>query len=1356
MTFARVGNDLLVQIANTDDRLTIRGFFADERAAVEFFDFNDANLTAEELRASLLLGTAGDDNILGYATDDLLSGGAGNDRLDGSGGSDNYTFALGDGSDIIADSGTDGEDTIRFSANVLPADVAVTRSESDLLLVVRGTGERVIIEGWFGNAGPAIESVVFEDGTVWSPAELTAWASTPVTPSADDDFIVGSDAGDVIDALAGNDEIHALAGDDQLTGGTGNDRLSGGSGNDTYIYQQGDGSDVIAGEGRDGTDILSLGGGIDPDQVVVKRDAAHLYLQLPDGETITIENWFGDAANRLATVQFADGTAWNTDDLEALANTPTDGDDFIVGGMSDDFIDGLSGDDAIQGQEGNDILAGGTGSDRLDGGSGDDVYVFNAGDGSDRIVDADGYDSIQFGEGITPEEVQVFADPNGAIVLQRYGPDDRILISATVTNQWGDISVKPVIESFEFADGTIWTADDVAAYAMSAPTTGGDSLQGSDRPEIIDGLGGSDYVAGGLGDDRYVFKPGYGQLTINDSDGNSDALIFGDGIAPDDLTVRRDYDSLILEVTGTEDRVRVESQFSSWNTGNRIERFVFADGTEWNISDVELRLVVPEGTASYDHIYGSGRNDTINGLAGDDWLDGASGDDVLDGGTGADQIEGGDGDDTLISGASTASDLEREVNYRWGFWYNSAHDRLAGGAGDDTYVINADSGYDQITDAEGSNRIVLGQGLSAENVIISTGSGWEHSGQTQIDFGSGAVFVDAGSRIDRIESADGVVITADDFDKYRLASISGTTSADVLTGTKGPDDIYGGDGNDVIHGGAGRDSLRGGTGNDRLFGDSGDDTIEDGEGENFIDGGAGNDNLSGNGYLSGGAGDDTLSGYGILDGGAGNDLIYANSGAVVLFGEGSGNDVIKNASYAQGFVVRTDLQPSEVEIVGGKLDGLEVPLTLRIVSTGESLAGINGAASVVFADGSAWSAADIAAHTRMPEPIDTVGNDTLLGSSGDDVLAAGEGDDRLAGGAGADTLDGVNGNDTLYGGDGNDILLGGDGNDQLTGGAGDDQLFGGAGIDTLTGGGGNNVLDGGAGSDYYYGGAGIDTIRFGRGSGYDTFSGGLEGAQSPLTIVEMGADVLPEDVSVARFDSSVRFMVKDSGDSLVISYWLGQAQPASALEVRFADGTVWNTDAVLAMLPAGLGDFRDNTLTGGDNNETIEGYGGNDNISGGAGNDYLYGASGDDRLSGDAGNDHLSGGDGFDILLGGDGNDTLNGGSGADLLDGGAGNDVIYAGDGSYYSEASADTIVFGFGSGEDTLASSDSRDEIQLGDGVRMQDVDIKVSGSELQIRLAGGSDTLRISGWTYASDRVSTLRFADGSELDLRASPS
>ncbi|HMW18189.1 MAG TPA: Ig-like domain-containing protein [Accumulibacter sp.] len=1371
--FVRAENDLQALIVDTDDRLNVVNFFADETAVVESWQFDDGLLSAEELRTALLSGSPDADDILGYATDDRLSGGAGDDRLDGGDGSDTYVFSRGDGHDTIADSGANGSDVIRFGADIRQADLAVTLGEADLLLVVRGTGDRVIIADWFGSAGPSIESVAFADGTVWSQADLAAWVSA--SSGGDDEFIVGSAADDVIDAQAGNDEVHALAGNDQLIGGLGDDRLVGGSGNDVYIYRQGEGNDVIADEGMNDSDILSLGEGIAPVGLAVRRDDAHLYLTLPDGATITLENWFTDEANRLAGVRFIDGTTWTAETLEALANTPTDGDDFIVGGPGNDSFDGRSGDDLIQGLDGQDTLAGGAGSDRLDGGRGNDVYLFQAGDGADSILDVDGDDRLRFGSGIAPADIQVFVDLSGAILLQGYGTDDRVRLPASIT-QWNGVQAWSLIETVEFTDGTVWTVNDMASYAKPAPTTGQDSLQGSARSEILDGLGGGDYASGGRGDDRYIFKPGYGRLSITDYDttiGNRDALIFGAGISPDDLIVRRDgYGDLILDISGTGDSVRMSSQFSIYDPGYRIERFVFADGSEWSIPDIEWRVVVPAGTAGNDLIYGSRRNDTIDGLAGNDWLEGAAGDDTLNGGTGADSLYGGDGNDTLISGASTAVDLELESNYNQ-LGNSAPRDRLAGGAGDDTYVINADSGYDQITDTMGANRIVLGQGLSAENVIISAGSYWGHSGQTRIDFGSGAVFIDAGSRIDRIESADGLAITADAFGTYRLALVSGTSGADVLTGTRGPDDIYGGGGNDAIHSGAGRDSLHGGAGNDRLFGDSGDDTIEDSEGDNFIDGGAGNDTLSGRGYLAGGVGDDTLNGYGILDGGAGKDRLNAYSGAVILFGEGSGNDVIENAANPQGFVVRTDLRPSDVEIVGGKLDGLDLPLTLRIVATGESLTGINGAASIVFADGNAWSAADIAAHARIPAPMATEGNDTLLGGAGDDTLAADEGDDRLAGGAGTDILNGADGNDSLYGGDGNDALLGGAGNDQLLGNDGDDLLLGGDGSDTLTGGGGDDVFDGGTGSDYYYGGAGIDTIRFGPGSGSDMFSAGTDGAQSPLLLVAMEAGIVPEAIAVARSDASLQFTVKNGGERLTLVNWLDQAQPASALEVHFTDGTVWNTAAILSMLPVGLGDFRDNTLTGNDGSDTLQGYGGNDSIAGGKGRDYLYGASGDDHLAGDGDGDHLYGDDGNDWLLGDDGDDSLDGGSGADALFGGPGNDTLYGSlgadtleggagndlistiDNANGSEASADVILFGWGSGEDTLTGSDGRDVVQLGDGVRRQDVEIQVSGNDLQIRLAGGADRLRITGWMYSS-RLSTLRFADGGEIDLRESPS
>ncbi|MBP2302235.1 hypothetical protein [Azospirillum picis] len=62
-------------------------------------------------------------------------------------------------------------------------------------------------------------------------------------------------------------------------------------------------------------------------------------------------------------------------------------------------------------------------------------------------------------------------------------------------------------------------------------------------------------------------------------------------------------------------------------------------------------------------------------------------------------------------------------------------------------------------------------------------------------------------------------------------------------------------------------------------------------------------------------------------------------------------------------------------------------------------------------------------------------------------------------------------------------------------------------------------------------------------------------------------------------------------------------------------------------------------------------------IWGTAGNDTLTGGNEDNTIGGGAGNDLLTGGAGRDQLMGGDGNDTLAGGGGNDWMQGGAGSD---------------------------------------------------------------------------------------------------
>ena len=74
------------------------------------------------------------------------------------------------------------------------------------------------------------------------------------------------------------------------------------------------------------------------------------------------------------------------------------------------------------------------------------------------------------------------------------------------------------------------------------------------------------------------------------------------------------------------------------------------------------------------------------------------------------------------------------------------------------------------------------------------------------------------------------------------------------------------------------------------------------------------------------------------------------------------------------------------------------------------------------------------------------------------------------------------------------------------------------------------------------------------------------------------------------------------------------------------------------------------SLSGGDDDDTLYGGPGDDLLDGDGGNDTLYGGEGDDRLYGDAPG---TGQSGRDKLYGRQGNDLLIGGPGADVLDGG-------------------------------------------------------------------------------------------------------
>uniref|UniRef100_UPI0011284E32 calcium-binding protein n=1 Tax=Methylibium rhizosphaerae TaxID=2570323 RepID=UPI0011284E32 len=222
----------------------------------------------------------------------------------------------------------------------------------------------------------------------------------------------------------------------------------------------------------------------------------------------------------------------------------------IASTAGDDGLTGYATNDALSGGDGNDTLSGMAGTDTLDGGDGRDTL--DGGDGSDTLVGGAGNDSLTGGSG-----------------------NDTL-------------------------DGGL----------------GNDSLSGGSGSDTLDGGVGNDTLYGGEGADTYVFSLGSGQDTINNSDGdalgtNADTIVLGAGITPADVTLTRSYDTLIISLNGTDDRLSVSSYFTNDGTSAyAVEAIRFADGTSWSIADVKARAIA--STTGDDGLTGYATNDALS------------------------------------------------------------------------------------------------------------------------------------------------------------------------------------------------------------------------------------------------------------------------------------------------------------------------------------------------------------------------------------------------------------------------------------------------------------------------------------------------------------------------------------------------------------------------------------------------------------------------------------------------------------------------------------------------------------------------------------------------------------------------
>ncbi|WP_299030673.1 calcium-binding protein [uncultured Sulfitobacter sp.] len=171
----------------------------------------------------------------------------------------------------------------------------------------------------------------------------------------------------------------------------------------------------------------------------------------------------------------------------------------------------------------------------------------------------------------------------------------------------------------------------------------------------------------------------------------------------------------------------------------------------------------------------------------------------------------------------------------------------------------------------------------------------------------------------------------------------------------------------------------------------------------------------------------------------------------------------------------------------------------------------------------------------------------------------------------------------------------------------------------------------------------------------------------------------------------------------------------------------------------------DESFYGGSGNDILIGEGGRDKLVGGTGNDQLFGGNGNDKLSGGNGNDTIDGGNNNDDISGGGDNDLILAGSGNDKVNGNAGNDTIFGGSGNdRLSGADGDDVIEG-GAGRDTMFGGDGDDVFIFRGRTEADEIRGFAEGDQIELFITTGAIV------TYADVMANTEFVGNNAVINL-----
>lgn len=1003
---------------------------------------------------------------------------------------------------------------------------------------------------------------------------------------------------------------------DTFTLTTSNDNFQGGAENDTFQGASGNlsltGDTLLGGGGVDSL-IITLGSAtIDTSALTLTQIAGIETLSFTNNATHSLilhdgyyasTGFSGTTATAFTSATTA-GVSFDGSGLATVANKV----DFTGGGGSDTLLGGAGDDTLTAGSGGLDSLSGGTGNDQL-------FFAASGLTSSDTLLGGAGNDTVSITGGGLSVSTALYTNLSG-IENFRFTAD--AASSLTVTNAYfgsaGFTGTALTASTSATTFGFTFDGSAISAGANTVSVTGGggndsllggaggDTISGGNGNDTLVGGTGSDSLSGGSGTDTFIYRTVTGVTgdTISDFVSGTDKL---------------DFSGLGLEFLGSGVFTNSINQIRWAVSGPNVLVLIDTDGD--GSSNHHITLLGISTLATGDFIGITAFSNTY-GLTG-----------------GAD------------APGSTAS-ADRYLITAGG--QLAAADTISAGAGLDLLQFT----YGPVTLDTASFPNLSGVEIFQFNANAAHNFTLQDAYYATPGFDGSTVFVTTTA------TTSGITVNASNVTTpSRNVNVLGGGGNDNITGGAGNDTLAGGDGNDTLSGGAGSDSVLGGDGDDTytttianldaadsLFGGGGLDTFSISGGTASLTLGATTPSIAGFETLSLGTnaahsvtiqdsyfsepgflgsavsvtttsttgisvtGASVSAGFGLsLTGASGNDTFIGGAGNDT-FASGTGNDsIIGNGGDDLFNFATTDLTSADTVQGNGGNDTLSFvsggALTLD-TGTFTNLSGMEtfnfiatGAHNITIRDAYIATLGSNIANVNLTNKAGVrIDASTLTGTNAINVNARVNGNNTtILGGTGDDyIITNSFGAESISGGAGNDLI---DVNVNQMGTS--DTIQGGAGMDTITSNSGSSLnLD----TNTYTNFSGIEVFSFNRNQTYN------------LTFTNAYMSTLTGSVLTAFSNSSQGLIFSAAGVS-------------SSYSVNFT----LNSSNVSS----------NDTLIGGDGNDTLTFQGGDDSIIGGLGNDLIQVYNFGNFTS-------------LDTVLGGSGNDTVSviGGTNSGTLDTGA------------------------------------------------------------------------------------------------------